>query len=407
MAGVSLGLGAVLVLGRRSDTVEGDSARPRPAAHAAEETATGLGIPGTEGTRGADFAAARTEVPGKGDESLSLEDLRRLLSSSSRFDQIRAIELLLQAKTLEANGVLLEALLAATDPILLSLLEEGLLRSSLDIAPSVMGAFRASRDPEALARLAGMLAKLAGKRPSLEREVAEFFIGALKDSRLDPERAASVSEALVALGIGALDPLAAYVADPLSDPEGAGNAAWVLAQLSPEHGDALREKLGEGFDSILKALRDPVLAETEKNAVLQKTGSLAWAASLRPQGEHDLLGDVLVSNLTRTPDQAQAGTLAWGIANLKGLSDEARLRITQSLLDSAVGQSDTTLAQSYMWAVSQMVTSNPGRPLDANFYQVLRAVEDAWQRYGQDPSASPRIQWLLSELRAYEKKKGS
>ena len=372
-----------------------DRARP-PADVATEERAE---------TRPPYERPSRMEVPERS-ELLSLADLRQLLFSSRRLDQVRAIELLLAQGTPEAVQALLDAFLTSSDPILLALVEEAMLKSSLDLAPGLMSALYASTDPQRLSRLAGMLTQLAAKRPDLEQKVVGLFIEALGDPSLNPEHAKAIEDALVALGTRALDPLAAYLADPQSDPRGAGTVAAVLSRLDAAHGNAVRERVRAGFEAMRKVLDDPALTTAEKDAARKKTGSLAWAVGNRPPAEHDLLARDLVESFLGATDPAQAGTLAWGMTNLKGLSDPARFDTVQSILGSLPDQSDNALRQSYVWAVSQIVAAGYGaRPLDANFYGMLNAAEDAWSRYQNDTQVSVQFRWLLAELHAYEKKK--
>ncbi len=385
----------VLVLRSREQDKPVAGAQP-PAeirAEAREETRT----PHEAQGRGA--VSERTEV-------LSLPNLRQLLLSSRRLDQVRAIELLLAQGTPEAVQVLLDVFLSSSDPILLALLEEGLLRSELDLTSSLMAAFHASLDPQKLGRLAGMLAQLAGKRPDLEAAVVGLFIDTLKDPDLSPEQAAALEDALVSLGSRVLDPLAAYLADPRSDPRGAGTVAAVLSRLDAAHGSAVRERVRDGFEAMRKALDDPVRTPEEKDAARKKTGSLAWAVGNRPTAEHDLLARDLLDSFLRATDQAQAGTLAWGMTNLTGLSDGARLETVQSILGALPGSPDSALRQSYVWAVSQIVSAGYGdRPLDANFEAILGAAEGAWKEYQDDPRVSVQLRWLVAELRAYEQKR--
>lgn len=232
------------------------------------------------------------------------------------------------------------------------------------------------------------------------------FIRALKESATDPEQARSASNVLVTMGAGALEQLTSYVADAQADLAGAGTAAWVLGQLPAAHGEQLRRGLEHGFETISRSLNDPALSAEVKTGALKKTGSLAWAASLRPQAEHDLLADVMVDNLTRTSDQEQAGTLAWGIGNLKGLSDDARLKVTRSLLDSLVAQPNGTIAQAYLRTVSQLATADGTRQIDASFLEIQRLVEDAAQLHQDNANVVKRVQWLRDQLAAHQKKVG-
>jgi hypothetical protein len=316
-----------------------------------------------------------------------------MLLSSSRLDQVQAIDLLLEAKTPEAAQVLLDALQTATDPVLLALLEEALMSSPLDLSPAIQAAFSNMNSPQKLGTLAHLLTQLVRKRPELQQKVVGFFIGALGDAAVVPERADSASKALVALGIGAVDQVATFLTDRATTPEGAGTAAWVLAQLSSEHGDVLRKKLREGLDATQEVLNDPDLPEADKAAVRQKTGSLAWVAMQRPAAEHERIADVLVDSLARTTDEAKAGTLVWGIVNLKGLSDDGRLRATQTLLDSLVGQSNTNLSHTYVRAIGELAASGgTSRP------ELQRLVENAWATHGRNPQVAVHLQWLRTQL---------
>src|SRR5262245_14022928 len=300
---VAVVAGFVSVLVLRSRELEAPVAGARPPAD--------IPAAAREETRAPDEAPGRGTVPER-KEVLTLAGLRQLLLSPRRLDQVRAIELLLADGTPEAIQVLLDAFLASSDPILLALLEEGLLRSDLDITSRLMAAFHSSMDPRKLGRLAGMLAQLAGKRPDLEHAVVGLFIDTLKDPGLSPEQADALEDALVALGSRALDPLAAYLADPRSDPRAAGTVAAVLSRLDAALGSAVREKVRDGFEAMRKAIDDPVLTAEEKEAARKKTGSLAWAVGNRPPAEHDLLARDLLDSFLRATDQAQAGTFAWG-----------------------------------------------------------------------------------------------
>ncbi len=339
-------------------------------------------------------------------ESFSTGDLRRLLFSARRLDQVRAIVLLLAQATPEAIRVLLDAFLTSSDPILLALLEEAMLKSSIDLVPDVMKALAGSTDPQTLARLAGMLTQLALTRPDLEQSVVGLFIEALEDSNQSAEHAKAVEDALIALGIRALEPLKRYLADAHSDSQGAGAAALVLSRLDAAHGNAIREALREGFDAMRQALDDPARSAAEKEAVRKKIGSIAWAAGNRPPEEQDLLARDLVEGFTHATDSAEAGTLAWGIANLKGLSDEARLQTVQSILTALPDQTDSARRQSYVWAVDQIVSAHydGSRELDGSFYDIVNVAQEAWDRFQNDPSVSAQLRWLLAELRAHEQK---
>jgi hypothetical protein len=332
-------------------------------------------------------------LPGRGFGTFAPTEVDQLLRSSSRSDQIDAIELLLRAGTPEAAKLLVEALQATTDPVLTALLEEALLKSPLDLSPAIQAAFSSVKGPGKLAILARLLTQLVTKRPDLEKTVVAFFVGALSDGVLNPERADSASKALVALGPGAVDEVVTFLTDRKTGPLEAGTAAWVLTQLSSGQGDLVRQKLGEGFDANEKALSDPDLPDEEKMPVRKKTGSLAWVAIQRPEAEHDHMAEMLVDKLARTTDEEQAGTLAWGIVSLKGLSEAGRMHATQVLLDSLVGQRNANLAHAYVRAISEMATAAGVSPTGFR-----RLVDDAWAAHGRDPQVAPHLERLRTQL---------
>ena len=340
-------------------------------------------------------ASERVALPVKAPEP-STGELHALLGSSKRLDQVRAITLLLQQGTPEASAILLDAYLGARDPVLVGLLEEALLASPVDMAPALMEAYAASDDPATLRRLSGMLPKVARAHPELADEIVGLFVGALESE--PTELTNDAVEALVAMGASALDGLGRYVADPASSLEGTGSAAFVMAQLPPEQGDALRAQLSEGLAAALAA-PDPLLTAEEQAAGVKKAGSLAWAASLRPPEEHDRLGEVLVDNLLKVGDPAQAGTLGWGVANLKGMTGSARVRMSESLLDALSGQVNGELKQQYVRLVGQLAQ---GRPVDESHYDLLAVVERAQALQQSDPALSAQLAQLAAELHAQE-----
>jgi hypothetical protein len=129
--------------------------------------------------------------------------------------------------------------------------------------------------------------------------------------------------------------------------------------------------------------------------VLKKTGSLTWSASLRPEQEHDQLGEVLLESLLASKDEAQAGSLAWGLGNLTGLSDPSRSAAARSLLDALDGQVDDALRQQYLRTIEQLALA---QPLGPSFDGLVRLVEDARARQGHDAQLAVRLDGLLAEL---------
>ncbi len=314
--------------------------------------------------------------------------------------EVRAIELLVAERSAEANQVLLDAFSSTSDRVLLALLEEALLESAPDVAPVVIEAYLASNDPVLLGRLSGLLVVIAGARPELESEVIGRFLGALEDPDRSPERAGAATSALASLGIAAADEIGEYLVDPDSGPKGVGSAAWLIAELPDAYGDVVREKLAEGLRGSLDALElGP--SQEERDEVLQKTGSLAWSTSLRPEEEHDRLSEVLLETLLATRDPAQAGSLAWGLGNLKGLSDRSRIGTTRSLLDALHDQTDDSLRQQYLHTVHQLAVE---QPLGPSFYEMLQLIQDARTAQGEHGELTARLDWLLAQLRAHEEK---
>jgi len=338
--------------------------------------------------------------------STSEHDLRRLLLSSDRLDQVRAIRLIEEEGTPEAHALLLEALVTSHDGILLALLEEAVLASGMDVSPIVFESYLSAHDPERLQRLTGMLQKLVEQNPALRPRVLELFMGALREPGTDGERLAGLGPALVALGASALDGLTAYLSDPLSDPRGVGTAAFALVKLDPSAAEDVRQLLGQTFDALIEAVGDASLGDEQRRALLERTSSMAWAASSRPVEEHDTLSAMLVERLFHAADQQQAQTLAWGITNLKGISDEARARVVSSILDALSAQARPDLRRSYVWAVSELATDYGSRALDQNFFAIERMVEEYRTRYGSGPAFAAQLAWLWSELQAHREKKG-
>jgi hypothetical protein len=132
---------------------------------------------------------------------------------------------------------------------------------------------------------------------------------------------------------------------------------------------------------------------------------MAWAATSRPQDEHDLLGGMLLERLLRASDQQQAQTLGWGVTSLKGPSEEARLKTVQSILAALPAQASPDLRQSYVWTVSQLATLYGSRAVDQSFHDIRWMVEDA-RRRGNGAAWSAQLEWLLHELERHREEKG-
>ncbi len=350
---------------------------------------------GEFGLSGAPLANGQPRAP-----ALSEEDLRKLLLSSNRIDQIRAIDLLRQEGSATANQILVDALLATKDPVLIALLEEAMLQSPKAFAPAILHALLSSEDRKLLGRLPGLLTEMVQREPDLAREVAGPLVEALEESDASPDRTTVATEALKGLGVAAAGILGEHLVDRASSPKGAGSAAWLIAQLPGEHADVVREKLSEGLRSANELLEDSTVTEEERSTLQQKSGSIGWAASLRPESEHDSLGGILLNNLLRTNDPAQAGTLAWSMGNLKGLTDNSRVSITRELLDRMDTQSSDALRYQYTSTLKQLALSQPVGP---HFHELVQMAQDARRAHAVDGKLVPLLDRLLADLHAHEK----
>src|SRR5262249_39823722 len=157
------------------------------------------------------------------------------------------------------------------------------------------------------------------------------------------------------------------ITDPGCDPESTGRLLWILTQFPPELGDTVQARLADCIAASMKALDDPELLERDKEIANGKIGSLGWGASARPPEEHDALGRMLLADLFDARPE-QAGTLSWGIGTLKGLTGDARARMTESLLDALDTQSNPVLRSQYLQLVGQLAKD---QPLDASFYAIV------------------------------------
>lgn len=330
-----------------------------------------------------------------------LHDAAALLRSQSRLDQVRAVASLRVDGSVDAIQVLLDAFLASTDPVLTAMLEEALLASGLDISPSVMAAFGQMTDPGKLGRLAGMLTSLVAEFPELEGEVVDLFIGALADPGPDGARLQAVPAALLSLGVGAVPALVEFLSDPSTNPEGSQTAAWVLTRLDESHRDLVRDKVNESLAALLEATRDPEASREIRENAGAKTQTLAWLAANRPPEEHDRLIEIFVAGLPRAKDSEQAQSIAWGIGNLRGLSNPVRRESARSLLDSLPPDPEDPARQSLVWAVSHLARPHAQSPLDENFYEILSMTEERARLRPEDT----QLQWLLQELRSHEERR--
>ncbi len=408
--GAGLGFGGSLLL--RGEPGDGPPASPLLAQPAAASTATPDGEWTAERARTASPASSRVPVPPRTDpgwsepSSMTGDDLRRLLLSSDRLDQVRAIRLLAEESTPEAHALLLETFMTTDDEILLAMLEEALLDSDQDVSSIVLESYRTSLDPERLQRLTSMMLELLERNPALEPAVIELLVGALREPGPQGERLAGLGLALVALGESALDAITEYLSDPLSDPRGVQAAAHALAEIDPLAAEEVQERLGQTFDALIEALGDASLDDERRRALLERTSSMAWAAANRPGEEHDSLSALLAERLFRATDQQQAQTLAWGITSLESLSDQARLRVARSILDYLPDQASDDLRQSYVWAVSQLAIGYGTRDLDRSFFEIQRLVQEHMGLHGSGPAFAAQLAWLWHELEKHREEQG-
>ncbi len=108
---------------------------------------------------------------------------------------------------------------------------------------------------------------------------------------------------------------------------------------------------------------------------------------------------MLLASLVKTRDPAQAGTLAWGIGNLKGLTADARVDITRDLLTAMHDQADHSLCQQYASTLRALAAAQPaGPPLHA----LVQLAQDARDLQGADSKLAPLLDALLADLRARE-----
>jgi hypothetical protein len=178
------------------------------------------------------------------------------------------------------------------------------------------------------------------------------------------------------------------------DPETAGTLAEIMSKLPPECSEVLRDQLTQSFGSTRDLLADPVAAEADKELARKKTGSLAWAASSRPAAEQDALASVMADELGRTSDPAQAGTLAWGLENMKGLTDAGRTRTATALLAFLSQQSNTGVRGIIGRSIVQVATAGGPGSFDAvrNLVETTRATAD--------PALQEQLRRLLEALDA-------
>jgi hypothetical protein len=368
-----------------------EPAQPSPANDAPVEP----GRPAATAPREAERPLPAAEPPAR--EELGLERstpgaLRQLLSAAStRREQIDAITALLENGSPEAMQVLLDMFLATDDKVLLALLEEALLRSPHVVTPNLMAKFSATSDPNKLDTLAKMLLQAAANRPELTNEVVAFLIRALDEP--GDARSESAARALKSLGTGAVDQLAARLSEPGCGPEAAGSVAAILANLPGECSEVLRSKVTQGFDSMRDVLTSPSATAEEKELARKKTGSLTWAASSRPAAEQGTLAPVLADQLGRTTDAQQAGTLVWGIGEMRGLSETGRVEL---LLGALAQQRDGGIRHTIAGSFLQMVSSGAAGPFDDT---VRRLVASAMASE-QDPTVLEQLRQVQEKLDA-------
>lgn len=303
-----------------------------------------------------------SEAPTRAAPALPADRLRRMLASAERVEQVRAIDLLLEAATAEAAQLLAESLLACTDPVLAALLQEA-------------------------------LTKLIAKQPGLVQDLAAVFVAALTGSEADAGRAEVAISGLAAMGVEAADPLGAFLANRNTEPEAAGMAAGVLAGLGGEHREVVQQKLRSGLEAALSVFDDPLAQDADKERTRKKTGSLAWLAGQRAAAEHDQLAQVLVDSLLRTTDEPQAGTLVWGLGRLTGLGLPERLRHLRAMLQALPAQKNGGIAYAWVRAAKALTAGVPPE-------QVALLIDEVAGIYANDPKITAMLTRLRTELGA-------
>ena len=331
-------------------------------------------------------------------QPLDLLDWKRLLASNDRVDQARAIRHLLELGTEEAGQLLLQSFMHVEDPLLVLLLEEALLETELDLAPLMIEEFSGPVDPRQAGRLASLLTQLAAQRPTLEPALVDLFVAALEDPGPNGELLEAARDGLIEIGPGAVDAVAAFLANPHSNREQAQLAAEILAQAETDLPELLHRSLEQSFAQLQQAAGDTGLTDAELEGVLRKSQALAWATANRPTAEHDALTAMAAAKLLGTTHPTQAQYFAWTLANLGGTSPQARVQTSAGLL-SGLGQSSSSeLRQSLVWAVRHLAVDYENRPIDGSFDAILQAAQNARDASSHGSGLSQELIWLLEQL---------
>ena len=331
-------------------------------------------------------------------QPLDLLDWKRLLTSSDRVDQARAIRHLLELGTEEAGQLLLQSFMDADDPLLVLLLEEALLATRLDLAPKMIDEFSGPVDPRQAGRLGSLLTQLAARRPTLEPALVELFVAALEDPGPNDELLEAARAGLIEIGPGAFDAVAAFLADPNSNRDQAQLAAEILAQAETELPELIHQSLEDGYAELLRAAGDTALTGAELEAVLRKSQALAWATANRPAAEHDALASMAAAKLLDSSHPTQAQYFAWTLANLGGTSPEVRVQSSAGILDALGQAASSDLRQSLVWAVRHLAVDYENRPIAGSFDAILQAAQDARDASSHASGLTQELLWLLEQL---------
>jgi hypothetical protein len=391
LLGTALGFGLARWAGNREPRSPGPPEGGAPPQRVAlEEQAPVRGEP--DARRAPDATPVARPAEDAPERAGAADDLAR---AASRADQARAIEALLAEGSPAAVQTLLESFLASDDALLTALLEEALLASGFDLTGPLSDAFRASADEERSARTAALLVRMVERQPSLEGDVVELFVAQLAHPLGDGLVAAR--DGLAALGAGAVEPVAAFLADPATSPQAAEAAAWVLGQVAPEHADLVRAQLAASIEGVLETGRRGGLTPEALEDLHTKTQWVAWSAVNRPGVEHDDLVGLFVDSIGTTRDGAQAQSLAWGIANLHELSDAARADAASALFASLLTTEVADVRQSHVWALVHVAHAYGEHALGPLFHDVRARAEEALQLH-HDQAAAQELSWLVEHL---------
>jgi hypothetical protein len=113
-----------------------------------------------------------------------------------------------------------------------------------------------------------------------------------------------------------------------------------------------------------------------------------------------------VQDFLEATDAAQAGTLAWGVTNLKGLSDAGRIESMSSILEALPRASDDVSRARYAWAIGRIAAIGfEARTDDLGFQDFVSEAERSLRRHESDAGVAAVLQRLVAQLRELGSKK--